>query len=146
MVNLLTTLSLSHNFTYFSRLKDLVRMSPVWSSVGHYFNSIDPFSTRRLMKWKCTSICLVHSWKTGFLTSLITSWLSQNMGVGCVRCFCISESILLRQTSSHAPFIAPRYSTSINQRVVACWFLFVHVTTPMHRMKKYPKVDFLSST
>jgi hypothetical protein len=75
-------------------------MSAVWSFVGQYCISIDPSSTSCLMKWQCTSTCLVCLWKTRFLASLITPWLSHKMGVGFVCYICIFESILLSQAVS----------------------------------------------
>ena len=146
MVNLLTIPSFFRNFTCFSGPKDLVKMFAVWSSVGQYYSSIVPYSTSCLMKWQCVSTCLVCSWKTGFLASFITPWLSQNKGVGSLCCICISDNILLSQTASHAPFNAPRYSTSVDERATTCCFLLVHVTAPVPRLKTYPEVDFLSST
>ena len=146
MVNLLTTPSLSRNLTYLSGPKDLVKMSAVWSSVEQYCSSMLPSSTNCLMKWQWSSTCLVRSWKTRFLASFNTPWLSQSRGVGSLYCICISNSILLSQTASHAPFTTPQYSASVDERATACCFLLVHVTAPMPRLKTYPEVDFLSST
>lgn len=49
-------------------------------------------------------------------------------------------------TTSHTTFVAPWYSTSVNEKATTCYFFLVHVTVPMPMLKTYPKVDLLSST
>ena len=131
MVNLLTTPSFSRNFTCFSGLNGVVKMFEVWSFVGQYCSSTVSSCTSCRMKWQCISTYLVCLWKTWFLASFSTLWLSQSRGVGSVCCIFISESILLSQTASHDPFTAPRYSPSVDESATTCCFLLVHVTAPV---------------
>lgn len=110
---LLTTPSLSRNFTNLSKLRDLLRMSIVWSSIGTYCNITYPSSTSWRMKWQWSSTCLVRSWKTRFLASFSTLWLSQNKGEGLAWDICMSTSILQSHTTSHTALTIPWYHEMI---------------------------------
>ena len=106
----------------------LVKMSTVWSFVRQHCISIDPSFTSCLMKWQCILTCLVCSWKTRFLASLSTPWLSQNRAVVFVCCIFMFKSISLIQTTSHSLFTSPWYSASVDERATICCFSLVHVT------------------
>jgi hypothetical protein len=62
--------------TYWSHPRDFVRISASWLLVLTCSSVNLPSSTHCLMKWYLVSMCLLRSWKTGFLLSCITDLLS----------------------------------------------------------------------
>ena len=119
---------LEHSSARRTRPSGLVSMSVSLCSVGTNSSSIFFFSTHSRMKWCFNSICFEHSWKTGFLASLIVDLLSTLNTT-------YSASLLLNSVSNRACQIpwqaalaAAMYSDSHLERVMIFCFWNCQVT------------------
>ena len=62
--------------------KAFVKMSMSCMEVWTYLVWIAPFCISSRTKWQSTSICFVHSWKTGLVVMCKAAWLSQYKCIG----------------------------------------------------------------
>ena len=79
-----------------------------------------------LMKWQSTSMCLVCSWKTGFLTIWSAAWLSQWSRVGWEWDIPRLWRRSLNHFNSPVTAVMDRYSASAEERDTVCCFLVFH--------------------
>ena len=123
--------------------RGFVNTSAVISWVSTYWSWISHDSTRSLMKWYCTPMCLTRVEFLVFFARAIAPWLSSYMMVGC---FCSNPMSLRRRRSHTASDVAEQsamYSASHEESAVERSILLYHETTPPATKKQYPPGDFL---
>ena len=114
----------------------LVSTSAIISSVGQYSKHISWFSSFSLMKWSCTSICLVQEWCLEFFASAMHPWLSHMMDVGLSCTYPTSTKSNLSQTTPLVQWLIVIYSASVVDNAMVSCFLHIHKMTPTPT-KKY---------
>ena len=77
------TPNIDRSLENFASVRDFVKMSATWSSVGKKSTSITWSWMSFLMKCMCSSMCLLRWCWTGSLASLMALWLSHQSLVGC---------------------------------------------------------------
>ena len=117
-----------------------------WSRLPTCTSSTFPSFTCSRMKWKCTSMCLLLSWLTGFFTNSMADLLSTRI---IVPSSCFISSLLRRflsHTAWHIHHDAATYSAShVDNVTMDCFFESqVNVMWPMKNT--YLNVFFRSST
>lgn len=101
----------------------LVNISANYIFVETYDVWIIPQSNSFMIKWKSTSICFVHSWKTRFLAMGKAVWLSQLSHIGPLCKIPRSKSKVLSHLSSQVIVAIERYFASIEECDMVCCFL-----------------------
>ena len=122
-----------------------VRMSAAWSLLATCFSSTFPSFTCSRIKWNLTSICLLHSWFTGFFASSIADLLSTWIIVASSYFDSILLSNLLSHIAWHTHQDAATYSASHVERVTIGCFLESQVNAVFPMKNTYPEVLFRSS-
>lgn len=119
----------------------------VWQELWWRYQQVDssrkypvvrsPESRRSRTKWQSISICLVRSWKTGFLKMCRAAWLSQKMSIGVVWKTPMAARKYLIQMSSLVTVAMARYSASADEQETSpCFFVFQDMGDPPRATKK----------
>ena len=102
----------------------LVKISASWSSVQTSLTVRSLRRTRSRSKWKCTSMCFVRAWNTGFEAIARVEMLShQRIGAFGIKTPRSLSKVWSQQTIAEARAKA-RYSDSVEDRdTVSCFFV-----------------------
>lgn len=105
--------------------KALAKISASWNLVLICIGVMTPFRAFSLTKWKSNSICLVLSWKIGFLVRWRAAWLWQSRRAGWGWSILKSFSRYINHMISQLVWAKAQYSASTDEReTVACFFDF----------------------
>lgn len=123
----------------------LMKMFASWSLDLQYWNSIDPSSTKSLMKWWWISIRLLLQWNIGFfviaMVLVLSQWILINWEISIPRS---SNNLAIQMAWVHAKEAAIYFVSTVDRATICC-FLLLHETNDSPKKKPYLDVFFHSS-
>lgn len=113
----------------FTSTRHFVKMSTTWSSIGKKSTSITQSWISILIKYICSSMCLLCLHWIGSWASLMALWLSHQRWVECYHWNPNFARICESHKTSWIALTIAWYFAFVEERLIACFFLRVQVTS-----------------